>query len=105
MSAPIPIGIPLSRRRNDSIPLSPMCKAIEKIKYPKYKNGISEATDTEGSGSDEISQDSSFELKASCHSNGTSRFRKDAIRVSGGGGESDQGSVQKVDIISSDCVG
>jgi len=101
MSMSTPVPIPLARRRNDSIPLSPMCKAIEKIKYPRYKDGIA---DTKGSSSDEISQDTAFELKASCHSNRSSRFRKDALRVSSGGGESDQGSVQKVDINPPDRV-
>ena len=79
-----PIDIPLSNIiRKNSVPLSPMHRAIEKIKCPKNRDvQIPESKNTHAIF---ICKSASFNSKAGRGGNGSSRFRKDYDGVSGGG--------------------
>jgi len=97
------VPIPLVKRRNDSIPLSPMYREIEKLKYPKIKDVTDSSPKDPSPG--KIPKSSPFELKASRSGNGSSRFGKDAVRVSDGGRESSFWEVQEDDSDPTHSVG
>ena len=95
-----PISIPLARRR---IPLSPMHRAVEKIKYPKGKNV--QVLSSKDPHSVEVPKGSPFELKAPRCDNGTSRFGKDIVCVSDGSGGSVHREVQEDDYDPTHSIG
>ena len=101
MSTSVPI--PLAKRRNDSIPLSPMYREIEKLKYPKTKDDQDSAS--KDPSPVKIPKSSPFELKAPRSGNGSSRLGKDLVCVSDGGGKSSFREVQEDDFDPTHSVG
>jgi len=80
-----------------------MYREIEKLKYPKIKDV--QDPSSKNSSPSKIPESSPFELKAVGSGNRTSRFGKDIVCVSDGGGESSFWKVQEDDFDPTHSVG